>query len=268
MKHLDDSTLVAHVDGELDAARAQEVEAALDLDPELRSRARIFRETSRVLRTALGGSSREAVSPRLAQALERPRTGGGGRRRRRLAVPLAASLAALTVGLGGGYIAGIQHTQRIGHADVDHWLEEAGKYYRLYAEDESYLIEINAEEARSRESKLGDWLNGDLRIPDLSRHGLTFLGARFVALEVDPAASGEAQPAIMLVYHLPEGKPLALCILPYGQATEKAQGMAHHADMNQLYWISSGYGYVLQGWADEGLLRELAAEIELQLRDV
>ena len=223
MKHLDDGTLVAYVDGELDVARAQEVEAALDLDPELRSRVRIFRETSRVLRTALGGSSREAVSPRLAKALDRPRPGvGGGRRRRRLAVPLAASLAALTVGLGGGYVTGIQHTQQIAHAGVDHWLEEAGKYYRLYAEDESYLTEINAEEARNRENKLGDWLNRDLRIPDLSRHGLTSLGARSVGLEADPVALDGAQPAILLVYEVPGGKPLALGILPYGRATDKA----------------------------------------------
>jgi anti-sigma factor RsiW len=210
--------LVAYVDGELDVARAQEVEAALDLDPELRSRVRIFRETSRVLRTALGGSSREAVSPRLAKALDRPRPGVGGGRRR-LAVPLAASLAALTVGLGGGYVTGIQHTQQIAHAGVDHWLEEAGKYYRLYAEDESYLTEINAEEARNRENKLGDWLNRDLRIPDLSRHGLTFLGARFVALEVDPAAPGGARPAILLTYNVPGGRPLALCIVPYGTSS-------------------------------------------------
>ena len=266
MKHLDDSTLVAYVDGELDAARAQEVDAALVLDPQLRSRVQIFRETSRALRTAFDGSSRETVSPRLAKALDRPRPGVGGRWR--LAVPLAASLAALTVGLGGGYVTGIQHTQQLARVDVDHWLEEAGKYYRLYAEDENYLIEINADEARNREDKLGDWLNGDLRIPDLSRHGLTFLGARFVALEVDPAALGEAQPAILLVYDVPEGKPLALCILPYARATEKARGMARQADMNQHYWISSGYGYVLQGWVDEELLRELAAEVARQLGDI
>ncbi|MDH3476252.1 MAG: hypothetical protein OEM59_21445 [Rhodospirillales bacterium] len=151
---------------------------------------------------------------------------------------------------------------------MDHWLEEAGKYYRLYAEDESYLIEINAEEARNRENKLGDWLNRDLRIPDLSRQGLTFLGARFVALEANPAVPGGARPAILLTYNVPGGRPLALCIVPYGQATQEARGTARHADMNQLYWISSGYGHVLQGWADEGLLRELAAEIELQLGDI
>lgn len=112
MKHLDDSTLVAYVDGELNVAQAQEVDAALDLDPELRSRVRIFRDTSRVLRTALGGSSGEAVSPHLAtKALDRsqPRLG----EHRRLAVPLVASLAALTVGLGGGYVTGIQPRSRL-----------------------------------------------------------------------------------------------------------------------------------------------------------
>jgi PAS domain S-box-containing protein len=75
MTRFDDSTLVAYVDGELDAARAREVETALAADAQLRSRLQIFQETSRVLRTAFGTAPCGSISPRLiVTALERKKS--------------------------------------------------------------------------------------------------------------------------------------------------------------------------------------------------
>ena len=47
-----DSLLVAYVDGELDAATAQEVEALLASDPQALQRVEMFRETAALLRAA------------------------------------------------------------------------------------------------------------------------------------------------------------------------------------------------------------------------
>jgi len=68
VEQLDDSTLVAYVDGELDAASASEVESTLATDPTAHSRAEEFRETPRVLHVAFGKPSREPVSPSLAES--------------------------------------------------------------------------------------------------------------------------------------------------------------------------------------------------------
>ena len=184
-------------------------------------------------------------------------------------LPLAASLAALAIGLGGGYLAAIEQArQQEADRGGDHWLEEAGKYFRLYAQDDRYLTELSAEEARNMEGELGAWLGRELRIPDLSGQGLTFRGARLVALEADPSALKDANPALLLVYDQPEGRPLGLCLLASGKAAKETQGLAQEGDMNQFHWIHSGYSFVLQGWADEELLREVSSEIALQLGDV
>ncbi len=129
VKRFDDSTLVAYVDGEIAAEDARAVEAALAVDPELRSRVQLFRETSQLLRMALGDSECEPVSPRLVQMLKKQEPALVRPRRWSVALPLAASLAALAIGLGGGYMAGLHDAQqRVESAAVERWLDEAAKY--------------------------------------------------------------------------------------------------------------------------------------------
>ncbi len=107
MKRLDDSTLVAYVDGELDAEREREVEAAMALNPEVKSRVQVFRQTSELLQAAIGESAREAMPPALIKAAQGSKHKASRSRRWRVALPLAASLAAFAVSLGGGYMAGL-----------------------------------------------------------------------------------------------------------------------------------------------------------------
>ncbi len=267
-KRLDDSTLVAYVDGEVGAEDAREIEAALATDADLQSRVRVFRETSQLLRTALGEPAREPLSPRLAKMLNKSKSAPIRPRRWRVALPVAASLAALAIFSGGGYLTGLHDAQqRVESGAVEHWLDEAAKYYRLYARDDRYLVEIAADETKILKSRLGDWLDRDLRVPDLSRFGFTFRGVRFVALEVDPAVLKEAQPAVLLVYDTPAGRPLGLCVVPFPSQETLPQALDRRDEMNLLYWTHAGYGHVLMGWAEPETLRTIGAEVALQFGD-
>ncbi len=266
MKQLDDGTLVAYVDGELDAEREREVEAAMALDPEVQSRVRVFRQTSELLRATLGDSTREAMPPALIKAAQGSKLSASLGRRWRIALPLAASLAAFTISLGGGYMAGLYHVQQQQEVtDIEHWLDEAAKYYRLYAQDDRYLVEMTAVETRDMEADLGDWLDRELLVPDLSRHGLTFRGARFVALEGKMSIPGDAQPAVLLVYDLPGGRPLGVCITAFFLGGDQTQTLGRQADMSVLYWTQSGFGHVLMGWAEPAFLRAVATDVADQL---
>ncbi len=269
VKRLDDSTLVAYVDGEIAAEGAREVEAALAVDAELQSRVQVFRETSQLLRMALGDPECEPISPRLVQILKKQEPAPVRPRRWRVALPLAVSLAALAIFLGGGYMVGLHDAQqRVESAAVEHWLDEATKYYRLYARDDRYLVEVGADETGTLEGLLGDWLDRDLRVPDLSGHGLTFRGVRFVALEVDSAVLHEAQPAVLLVYDTPAGKPLGLCITPFPSQRISPQTLDRREEMNLLFWTRAGYGYVLMGWAEPEALRTIGTEVAFQFRNI
>ncbi len=269
MIQLDDSTLVAYADDELGAELAREVEAALAFDPEAQSRVQVFRETSELLQAAIGGPARETMPPALIKAAQVSRRKASQSRRWRIALPLAASLAAVTVSLGGGYMAGLNHVQQqLEVTDLEHWLDEVANYYRLYAQDDRYLVEMTAVETRDMEADLGDWLDRELRVPDLSRHDLTFRGARFVALEGFSTVQGAAQPAVLLVYDLPGGKPLGLCITAFSADTELLQTLDQRADMEVLYWAERGFAQVLMGWAEPELLRAIATDIADQLEAI
>ena len=269
MMQLNDSTLVAYVDDELDAELAREVEAAMAFDPEAQSRVQVFRETSELLRAIFGDSTRKSMPSGLTNAPRRFEGRPGGRRRWRVALPLAASLAAFAVSLGGGYMAGLNHVQQqLEVTDLEHWLDEVANYYRLYAQNDRYLVEMTAVETRDMEADLGDWLDRELRVPDLSRHGLTFRGARFVALEAFTTVRSVAQPAVLLVYDLPDGGPLGLCITAFSPGTELLQTLGQRADMSVLYWTESGFAHVLMGWAEPKLLRAIATDIADHLEPI
>jgi len=117
---LDDATLVAYVDGELDSRAVQEVEAVLDGDPEARARVAAMRDSAALTRAALNPVVHEAVPDRLVKALrsasDSPRQRSTPRwqwwRGAGMGMAVAASVAILVAGLGGGYILGKAHVYR------------------------------------------------------------------------------------------------------------------------------------------------------------
>ena len=98
---LTDEMLVAYVDGELDPGAARTVEAALAEDAGLTATARALRDSAALLRPVHGEPRHEPPPRRFLAALER------GRRRAlpRFARLVAASVAALVLGAGGGFFA-------------------------------------------------------------------------------------------------------------------------------------------------------------------
>lgn len=120
MPILDDATLVAYVDGELDASTAREVERSLADDPQKRKLVRDLMETSTLLRAAFSSSLHEPVPEALIDSIrqatgtaEAPRgiarlMGAAVPRRIRREYAMAATILALAVGLGGGYLASVE----------------------------------------------------------------------------------------------------------------------------------------------------------------
>ncbi len=111
MATFDDVTLVAYADGELDAETTREVESALAEDAEARETVRALRESASLLRAAVNGPHHSPVPERLIEAARQqsarapaPTGGGDGTGLAwRWALPVAASVVALVIGVGGGY---------------------------------------------------------------------------------------------------------------------------------------------------------------------
>ena len=103
----DDTVLMAYVDGELDQDTAQAVEASLPGDAEAQATVALFRRSAQAAAAAFDGTLRQPVPPRLEKALQPAKVVPFTARPRpplaRLWLPLAASLAGIAIGLGGGH---------------------------------------------------------------------------------------------------------------------------------------------------------------------
>ena len=118
MTMIDDTTLIAYVDGELDPQTCTEVEAILATDKAARDKVRALFESTALVRAAfnhaLYGSSPEVkIRPPLAPVLPlTPESVKSAHPERRLGLALAASLALLLIGGLAGYHLGGEHTSR------------------------------------------------------------------------------------------------------------------------------------------------------------
>ncbi len=113
MQRFDDTTIIAYVDGELDADTAREVEQQMAVDHAVRVRVERLRAATSLLRGAYNTVLHEDVPTRLVAAClgseslaeppERPAARGGWQGWTP-SLAMAATVTALAVGLSGGYI--------------------------------------------------------------------------------------------------------------------------------------------------------------------
>lgn len=139
MNSIDDITLVAYVDGELDPATCAEVEALLAKNQDLRNKVRSLRESTALVRSAfnhvLYSSIPDFDARRERVVVPSIASDSAGKHRKRArnwwprALPLAASLAALVVGASLGHY----FTER----SFDRELQNAGFF--LSSKDESAI---------------------------------------------------------------------------------------------------------------------------------
>jgi surface antigen len=116
MHNVSHDDLVRYLDGELDAEEARAVERALAVDASLRNTLRSLSEGTALLRAAFNepvhGAVPQALAERVSASLAKARGGGApswtSRRLapRRWYIPavVAASIAVIALGLGGGYL--------------------------------------------------------------------------------------------------------------------------------------------------------------------
>jgi anti-sigma factor RsiW len=250
---LDDNTLVAYVDGELDAATAREVERALETSPAARNTVAQLRTSAALVRAAFAEALHEPPPAGLvAQLRATPHEGWSARQW----LPIAAAIA-LVVGIGAGGLA-TRQLERTAETErsTSRLVEDVADYHRVYAREQRHLVEVGSTETPHLEDWLGKRLNGQLQIPDLHAQGLTFRGGRLLTFEGRPMAE--------LIYTPADGPAIGLCItfaMPgmSGAATEQ------RGDLTIRHWVDNGYIYSVVGWADDRRIQSVADAVHAQL---
>jgi anti-sigma factor RsiW len=289
MQKRSDDTLVAYLDGELDSAERQHVEAWFAADAEARDRLAGLAQSATLVRSAYADIVNEPVPERLIAAA-RGESGGATplpheaeilvlQRRPRAIVSMpagrwgigiaaAAGLFGLVLGGAGSYLAvgGLNSAnpaaeQRLAAAAANGtWLDNAAGYYKLVVSaGDSMLIDVPAGgDTGEALQKISQNLPQQVRLPDLKPWGLSFRGARLVVVE--------GRPAAQLVYTT-DNKAIGPLTLVIGASKQPdiQPTFDRRQDVNMLYWRHHGRAYALVGQTDIGYLWGIANDVAWQL---
>lgn len=280
-----DEALVAYLDGELDDAERQDIDAWLDSDASARDRLVALAASAALVRSAFADIVNESTPERLIAAAQGksaitvPReaeiivlnpaaqaAAAKPARRRWVATAIAAGIAGLVIGGGGGYfglgmlaLPAATENSTLAAATND-WLDNAAGYYKLMVSaGDNKLIDVPASgDTREALQKISQDLPQQVRLPDLKPWGLTFRGARLVVVD--------GRPAAQLVYTT-DNKAIGPLTLIIGSSKEPdiAPTYERRQDVNLLYWRHQGRAYVLGGQTDIGYLWGIANDIAWQL---
>lgn len=246
---LDDSILVAYVDGELDAGTARAVTEALTRDSEAQEKVQLLRESATLVRAAFQSPAYEDVPPDLAKRIDKLTVAPMRRANWRIAASLAASIAVAILAFAGGYVLRGMGTESADFAN--RLIDEVAEYHVVYAREGKHQVELSADQRGELEAWFGQEFHRRFTVPDLSAHNLTFRGGRLLVVDGHPVAQ-------LLFSHPgdPE-RPLALCVTR-GSPGNQPVRLEREQGVNLALWQSKGFVYVLVGWDDNQFLTGLA----------
>lgn len=254
--HLDDGILAAYVDGELAPDQLAEVEKTLIYDPQARRKVMRMRKVKALLRSTCTEDKYQNIPEKLLQDL-RPN------RESRTRVPVwlhhaVAAVVLLLIYSGADRLihsswethpVSAEHTQ-------DMMLNEIAEYHTIYARETEHLAEVPAERKDHIEEWLGDRLNREFLVPDLSSVGLTFAGARLLAIA--------RQPVAQLLYTPEKGAPIAVCVT-FGDDADTPLDVSHREGLSVGLWKADGYAYVVVGELPNEKLRQIANAVDARM---
>jgi anti-sigma factor RsiW len=266
MARVDDVMLMAYADGELDAATARQIEAAIAADPALAARVRLFRESAALLRGAFGDALHEEVPERLRAAVQPAKASAeasnvvslSARRpaRQIVAWAVAASFAALVLGGGGTYwyLANERAaSDGLQLASSDRWLDHVAGFYDVYdvtfKKEDRLLVDFKADDIPELTKWFSQRLNRELSVPDLSAQGFEPQGGRLLIIN--------GRPAAQLLYMSSAGELVGLVIAFTTGDYQPARTVRRH-NVNIVHWRNAGYAYAFVGTLDTKRLQQLA----------
>lgn len=232
----DRDTLMAFVDGQLDAARAAQVQRAIDADPHLAAQVQALQQQNAALRAALDPLLDEPVPARLLQRVAAPP--------QRTWARVAAVLLWIGVGAvaGGGIASQWRGSAPAALAQAEgmqHFVQQAQLAYAVYTPDARRPVEVR------NGSDLVTWLSRRLDrpivAPDSLPGGLELMGGRLL-----PGMPGK--PAAQLMYQDAQGRRVTVYLRGMARPTATtAFRIVDSGGTTTLYWVDRNWGYALTG---------------------
>ena len=256
---LDD--VMAYVDGQLDADRRQQVEAAIRADAQLLDRVAALRAQRQALHSRYDPVLTEPIPLRLLAAR---RPGGTAWLR-------VASIAVwMVIGAGTGSVLTWQYLAQSqgapadvafgrGEIDLPRFVHQATVAHIAYAPEVRHPVEIYSAQEQQLVSWLSRRLDRQLRVPNLGSAGFRLVGGRLLPGEVN-------KPAAQFMYENSAGQRITLYLRGMAQPTpETAFRFAWHGGIATFYWVDRDWGYALSGDLPRAALLNVATSVHRQL---
>jgi anti-sigma factor RsiW len=230
----------AYVDGQLDTARSNELDAYLATHPDEAVRVAVYRKQNRDLHALFDPILDEPQPARIEQTLAQPP--------RRIPLRAAAMIAWLAIGTIGGYVLrGEMQPAVIAQAP---FAERAAVAHVVYTAEVLHPVEVTAEQEAHLVQWLSKRLGHRLHTPDLTPFGYQLLGGRLLP--------GDQGAAAQFMYQDTHGARLTLYVSVKDQGTEQSAFRIEQEDgVPVLYWIDDNLGFALIGERDRQRLMDM-----------
>jgi anti-sigma factor RsiW len=261
-----DERLSAWLDGELDEAECQRVQAWLAAHPEDAARVRLWAADRDALRSRLDAELEEAPA-----AAWRARVLGDDRRPVGWPAPrwlAAAAVLALASGLAGGW-GGAWWVRQHAAGDTlaaaaSTWPRFAAAAHAVYVPERRHPVEVavegDAAAQRAQEEHLSRWLTHRLDVPvktfDLRAQGFRLVGGRLL-----PGGDG---PCAQLMYEDAAGVRVTVYLRRQGTPAPAAFRYEVVNGLGLFTWVDGPAGYALVGPLPREYLLALAEAIAHQ----
>lgn len=251
---IDDTDLLAYVDGHLPPERRVEVEAAVTASPELAARLRTLRASALPYAAAFGEQALPPVPRGLTERVEELISANSQREQRqrspwpKLTVAFAAGVLCCAIAMKLLMLEGSASPT----AKVAPWIAAVAEYQQLYSRATLASVSENRELSQRviDDLRVSDGMT--VPVPDLRSAGLTFKRVQRLSFH--------GKPVVQMVYLPEHGEPIAVCVTPDARADQvpKAQQVG---EMSTVAWRHGNLGYVLLGRGSTQELMDLQRRI-------
>lgn len=227
---IDDTLLHAFVDGDLDDVTRGEVQQWLDSHPEDLARVRAFVEQRALLHATFDKVLEEPIPTRLLQAAR-------GQPRRSPWWQLAAAVALLAIGAGGGWMARDRLVPTPLAAAAPGFAERAIDAFVIYTAEVRHPVEVPASEEEHLVRWLSRKLGKPINLPDLSSVGFHLVGGRLLP--------DDGKPAAQFMYEDASKRRVTLYMRVVPEAKDTGFSVTQDRDVTAFHWIDGPFGYCL-----------------------
>lgn len=258
----DYTKLNAYMDGELTPDEVAEIQSLLKGDSDLAAELELLEAADLATKTDFDDMLNDPISTDLIAQIQAAQLTP--------IIPVAAntnirwqSVAAaallLIVGGIGGYVINDQLAPDVQIAASESWLTNVANYHGIYANEKRHLVEVDASESDHIKKWLSNTTNVGFLIPDLTKHGLEFRGARLLVVK--------SQPVAQLMFTDVAGDVVAIC---FKQGANGAMGSEDFTeneinDFNIVSWNERSANFLVIGNTGQSELKDIADTVKLSI---